>query len=166
MVQAVPRLPSEFQRAVGILVNDVNSGHRGVVTAIVLVLGRRRLCARNGCSGGCSIARRRPTELQAERNMRLLTEPIPLLVFAAGERRAVPDVLLAAAVAPLRAHLAVRLHRLPRRADDCRHAAQAGRSGGPADAADRSRRCRRAASGSCACSCLPVCSCSAGRWSA
>ena len=28
------------------------------------------------------IARRRPTELQAEHNMRLLTEPIPLLVFA------------------------------------------------------------------------------------
>src|SRR4051794_37309983 len=38
MVQAVPRLPSEFQRAVNILVTDVNSGRRGAVTAILLVL--------------------------------------------------------------------------------------------------------------------------------
>ena len=74
MTQAVPRLPLEFKRAVGILANDVDSGHRGEVTAIVLVLVavgyaaewlfRRLLVARHG-----------PTELQAERNMRLLTEP-------------------------------------------------------------------------------------------
>ena len=81
MVQAIPRLPTEFQRAVGIVVNDVNSGHRGMVTAIVLALvavgyGAEWLFRR------LLVARQRPTELQAERNMRLLTEPIPLLVFA------------------------------------------------------------------------------------
>ena len=81
MAQAIPRLPTEFQRAVGIVVNDVNSGHRGMVTAIVLALvavgyGAEWLFRR------LLVARRRPTELQAERNMRLLTEPIPLLVFA------------------------------------------------------------------------------------
>ena len=53
MTQAVPRLPLEFKRAVGILANDVNSGHRGEVTAIVLAW-LPSATARNGCSAGCS----------------------------------------------------------------------------------------------------------------
>ncbi len=81
MVQAVPRLPSEFQRAVNILVTDVNSGRRGAVTAILLVLVAVGYAA-EWLFRRLMIARRRPTELQAEHNMRLLTEPIPLLVFA------------------------------------------------------------------------------------
>src|SRR6476469_3742174 len=58
-----------------------------------------------------------------------------------GERRAVSDVLLAAAVAAFRAHLAVRVHRLPRRADDCLHAAPAEGWSWRAHAAGRSELC-------------------------